>query len=140
MNPVKSLTAILGGILVVFAIGQVLEIVLVMAVADPRPENYEQYLRVRERTAIQIGILISHAIAAVLGGYIAARIVGVQEMTHATVAAVLQIGFLLWGFAPGENAAMTPMWNRIALVLVTVPAMLAGASVRAKARAFQETT
>jgi hypothetical protein len=140
MNPVKSLTAVLGGILVVFAIGQVLEIVLVMAVADPRPESYDQYLTVRARTPIQIGILVSHAIAALLGGYIAARIAGVQETTHATVAAVLQIGFLLWGFSPGENAAMTPMWNRVALVVVTAPAMLAGASVRAKARAFQETT
>jgi hypothetical protein len=140
MNPVKSLTAVLGGILVVFAIGQVLEIVLVMAVADPRPETYAQYLAVRERTPIQVGILISHGIAAVLGGYLAARIAGGQELLHATVAAMVQIGFLLWGFAPGENAAMTPMWNRIALVAITAPAMLAGASVRAKARAFQETT
>jgi hypothetical protein len=138
MNPVKSLTAILGGILVIFALGQVLEVVLVMAIADPRPETIEQYFSVRERTPIQIGILISHGVAAVLGGYIAARVAGTQELVHAGVAAAVQIGFLLWGFAPGENAAMTPLWNRVALVVVTAPAMLAGAAVRAKARAFQE--
>lgn len=140
MNPVKSLTAVLGAILVIFALGQVLEVVLVMTLSDPRPETIEQYFSVRERTPIQIGILISHGIAALLGGYIAARIAGSQEMLHAAIAATVQIGFLLWGFAPGENAAMTPLWNRVALVAVTAPAMLAGASVRAKARAFQETT
>jgi hypothetical protein len=140
MNPVKSLTAVLGGILVIFALGQLMELVLVMAIADPRPETIEQYFTVRERTPIQIGILVSHGVAAVLGGYIAARIAGGRELLHASIAAAVQIGFLLWGFAPGENAAMTPMWNRVALVAVTAPAMLAGAAVRAKARAFQETT
>jgi hypothetical protein len=54
-------------------------------------------------------------------------------MKHGALAAAVQTTALIWGFTAGEFASFTPVWMRIALVVVTGPAMLAGAWVRAQA-------
>ena len=64
--------------------------------------------------------------------------IGTDEYRMAATEAAMQTALLVWGFTVGENAGLTPVWMRIATVLVTAPAMLAGASVRAKARVLQE--
>ena len=43
---------------------------------------------------------------------------------------------LIWSFTVGEYAAYTPVWTRIALVVLTGPAMVAGAAVRARAARY----
>ena len=133
MNPVKSLTAILGSLLVIFVLGQVLELGLVMGSSNQQLENIEQYNAVRAKTSVQAGLLIAHAVAALLGGYLTARVAGRREMQHAGVAAFVQTAALVWGFTAGEWAEFTPVWMRVALVLLTGPAMLMGASIRARA-------
>jgi hypothetical protein len=54
-------------------------------------------------------------------------------MWHGWVAAIVQTAALIFGFTVGEFAGSTPTWMRIALVLITGPAMLLGASIRARA-------
>ena len=137
-NPMRSLVAVLGGLLFLFMIGQILELVIVRSAAAAPLENIEQYMAVRSRTGVLIALLVSQAVAALLAGYMTAKLASVTEMTHAAMAAAMQTALLVWGFTVGENAGLTPVWMRIATVLVTAPAMLAGASVRAKARVLQE--
>jgi Na+/pantothenate symporter len=139
-NPMRSLVAVLGGLLVLFVIGQVLELVIVRSAAAAPLENIDQYLAVRGRTGVLLGLLASQVVAALLAGYMTAKVAGVAELTHAAMAAAMQTALLVWGFTVGENAGLTPVWMRVATVVVTAPAMFAGASVRAKARLLQETT
>jgi hypothetical protein len=54
-------------------------------------------------------------------------------MLHGSVGAAAQTMALIWGFTASEFAGSTPVWMRIVLVLITGPAMLAGASIRARA-------
>lgn len=139
-NPMRSLIGVLGGLLMLFVIGQILELVIVRGAAGASLDNIEQYLAVRSRTGVLIGLLIAQAVAALLAGYMTAKVAGAAELTHAAIAVAIQTALLVWGFTVGENAGLTPVWMRISTVAVTAPAMFMGASVRAKARVLQETT
>ena len=86
------------------------------------------YLAVRNQPVILGAQLGYTSIAAVLAGYLTAKIAGPEEMLHGGVAALLQTTALVCGFTAGEYAASSrPVWMRMALVLVTGPAMLLGA-------------
>ncbi len=57
-------------------------------------------------------------------------------MGLAGVGAAIQTAALVWGFTVGEYAAYTPVWTRIALVVLIGPAIVAGTAVRARAARY----
>jgi hypothetical protein len=134
INPVRSVIAVLGGFLLLFVLGQALEWVLVNAAADTPPQTTAAYLAVRNRTGVFGGVLASQLVAALIAGYVAAKVAGVAELAHAAFAVAL----FAWSLNTGENAAVTPLWMRAATLTVTAPGMFAAATIRAKARRFQE--
>jgi hypothetical protein len=134
LNPMRTAIAALGGFLLLFVLSQSLEWALVNALAGAPLQNTEAYLAVRNRTGVLVGVLGSTAVAALLAGYVTAKVAGAAELSHAGLAAAL----FAWGINTGESAAITPMWMRVAMVALTAPAMLVGASVRAKARVLTD--
>ena len=134
MNPIRSIVAILGGIAVVSLVVETLEFTLVTAVSGGSITDMSEYFAVRNRPTILTAKLVYNTLAAVLGGYLTAKIAGTRELIHTGVAAVIQTVALIWGFTAGEYASFTPAWTRIALVLLTGPAMMAGGMIRAKAQ------
>ena len=132
-NPFRSIIAVLGGIGLVALVSEALEFTLVTAASGGSITDLAGYFEVRNRPMILAAKLVYNSVAAILGGYITARVAGSREMLHAGAAAAIQTMALIWGFTAGEYASFTPVWMRIALVLLTGPAMLLGASVRAKA-------
>lgn len=137
MNPLRSIIAVLGGVALISLIVEPLEFSLVNAMADEPIADMDAYFRVRNEPAILAAKVVYNTLAAVLGGYITAKIAGVEEMKHAGVAALAQTAALIWGFTVGEYASFTPPWIRVTLVLVTGPAMMAGAKIRATAAAVR---
>ncbi|MGH9253742.1 MAG: hypothetical protein ACRD3C_04150 [Vicinamibacterales bacterium] len=133
MNPIRSLIAVLGGIGLVSLVAEALEFTLVSAAAGGSIVDMAGYFEVRNRPTILVAKLVYNTIAAILGGYMTAKIAASRELLHAGVAALIQTAALIWGFTLGEYASFTPIWMRIALVLVTGPAMVLGASIRARA-------
>ena len=133
MNPVRSLIAILSGVVLVSVVVEILEFTLVNARAGGGIIDIPGYFAVLNQPGMIAARCAYNAVAALLGGYLAARIAGHREMLHGTIAAVVKSGALIWGFTAGEFAAFTPLPVRIALVLLTGPAMIAGAAVRASA-------
>ena len=136
MNPVRSVVAVIAGAALISFIDRTLEQILVRAIADVPPVNEATYLAVRNRPAVLVATLVTHALAATLSGYIVAKIAGRDEMRHAIAAAVvLTIGY---AFAfMSDNVMLPPVWVRVAMLVVTAPALLAGASIRAQARSIQ---
>jgi hypothetical protein len=104
-NPVRSILAIFGGLLLL----RLLDLVLVLA----------------------------HPLSCVLVGYMIAKVAREQEIRHAAAAAAIQTGIYAWGFATLEANLLPPMWMRIVMLVLTAPAMLLGASTRAKARLLE---
>ena len=133
MDIIRSIVAVLGGIGLISIVVEALEFTLVNAVAGGTITDMQGYFAVRNQPGILIAKLGYNSVGGVLGGYLTAKVAGRQEMRHGWAAAILQTGGLVWGFTGGEFAAFTPVWMRIALVLLTGPAMLVGASVRARA-------
>ena len=133
MDVIRSIIAVLGGIGLLSIVVEVLEFTLVTAVAGGPPTDLPAYFAVRNQPAILAAKVGYNSVGAVLGGYLTARVARGQEMAHGWVAAIVQTAALIYGFTIGEFAAFTPIWMRIALVLLTGPAMLLGASIRARA-------
>ncbi|NOT25138.1 MAG: hypothetical protein HOP16_03445 [Acidobacteria bacterium] len=133
MDIIRSIVAVLGGIGLISIVVEALEFTLVNAVSGGTITDMQGYFAVRNQPAILVAKLGYNSVGAVLGGYLTAKVAGRQEMRHGWAAAIVQTAGLVWGFTGGEFAAFTPVWMRIALVLVTGPAMLAGASIRARA-------
>jgi hypothetical protein len=133
VDVIRSIIAVLGGIGLLSIVVEVLEFTLVSAVAGGPPTDLPAYFAVRNQPAILAAKLGYNSVGAVLGGYLTARVARGQEMPHGWVAAIVQTAALIYGFTIGEFAGFTPIWMRIALVLMTGPAMLLGASIRARA-------
>jgi len=137
MSPIRSVVAVLGGILLISVVVEVLEFTLVSARAGGAITDLEGYFAVRNQSVMLAAKLVYNSLAAVLGGYMIAKVAGSREMLHGAIGALVQTVALVWGFTAGEYAAFTPVWMRVALVALTGPAMLAGAGVRARAARSQ---
>jgi len=133
VNPIRSVVAVLGGILLISVVVEVLEFTLVSARAGGAIADLEGYFAVRNQPVMLAAKLVYNSLAAVLGGYMIAKVAGTREMLHAAGGAVVQTIAFAWGFTAGEYAAFTPVWMRVALIALTAPAMLVGASIRARA-------
>lgn len=132
-NPLRSAAAVIGGVALISLIVEPLEFTLVNAVADQPIQDMAGYFAVRNRPGILAAKLVYNTLAAILGGYMTARIAHTEEMKHGALAAAVQTTALVWGFTAGEYASSMPVWMRIAIVLVMGPAMMAGAWIRAQA-------
>jgi hypothetical protein len=132
-GPIRSIIAVLGGIGLFALVTETLEFVLVTAAAGGSISDMPAYFAVRNRPVILAAKLVYNTMAAILAGYMTAKVAGRRERFHAAVVAIVQTIALVWGFTAGEYASFTPVWMRVALVLTTGPAMMLGASIRARA-------
>jgi hypothetical protein len=134
MNPIiRSLAAVLIGVALYAFLDQLLETVLVRAVADAEIANIETYFAIRNEPAQLLAKVVYNILAGLLGGFMAARVAGREELPHAVIAGLVVTAQLAWAFTMSEFAGFTPVWTRVALILVVGPAMVAGGWVRAKA-------
>ena len=136
MNPLRSAIAVVAGVMLLAFLDRTLEQTLVRAIAETPPTDVESYLAIRNRPLVLGVTLVAHALAATLAGYILAKIAGAHEVRHAMAAAVAVTVTYAIGFASG-NLMLPPVWVRVVLLIVTPPALIAGAAVRADARAIQ---
>ena len=133
---VRSAIAVVGGVLILNFMDATLERVLVSAVAQTAPIDQSAYLAVRNRPVVLTVTLVTHALASALAGYIIGKISGAHEVRHAIAAAVvLTAGYAATFFS--DNAMLPPAWVRIAMLIVTPPALVAGAHIHAEARAVR---
>lgn len=123
----------LGSVLLFQLLTQVLEFALVSAMAAEPITDEASYFAARNRPAVLAARVGYTAVAALLSGYMAAKIVEAYEMRHAMVAAGLVTALLISEFTVSEYARFTPVWMRALLILLAGPVMLAGAWVRATA-------
>lgn len=134
INPVRSVIAVLGGIVLITLLVEPLEFVLVNATASQPVTDIAGYFAVRNQPGILAAKLVYNTAAAVLGGYMVARIAGYAELWHASGTALIQVVALGGNvFGGGEYAQYTPGWMWVALAVLSAPAIIAGAWVRARA-------
>jgi hypothetical protein len=135
MSPLRSIAAILGGAVLLGFMDRTLERTLVAAMAEAPPADEAAYLAIRDQPLVLGVTVATHGLAAILAGYIGAKIAGAHEARHALATAVLLIAGYAVAFT-SDNVMLPPVWVRVALLVITAPALLAGASIRAQARAL----
>jgi hypothetical protein len=134
VNPLRSLLAILSGLAFISIVVELLEFTLVNAVAGQPLTDPEAYFAVRNQPRILAGKLVYNSLAALLGGYAVAKVAGHAEIAHGGFAAAVQTASLAWGALASDFSRFTPGWMWAALIVLTAPAMMAGAAIRARAR------
>ncbi len=131
---IRSIIAVMGGVLLYSVLDQVLEATLVRAMAAEPLANEAGYFAVRNQPLVLAAKVVFGGLVAVLAGYLSAKIAGAEEIQHGLATAAIQTASMAWGYTVGDFAALTPVWARIALVLTTAPIMVGGAAIRRKAR------
>ena len=132
-NPVRGITAVLGALVLFSAMTQLLEYTLVNASGGDAVKDMPSYLAALNRTPLLAAKAAGNLMAALLAGYLTAKIAQTRELMFAGLAAAAETCSLVYGFTMGEYVAL-PLWIRALLVLTTGPAMMAGAWIRLQAR------
>jgi hypothetical protein len=129
----RSIAVVLAGLLLLAFIDQTLERTLVMAFANAPIQDEASYVAIRNRTNVLAIIVATHAFAALLTGYVVAKLAGAAEVQHAAATAAFAT-LLLISASANPNILVPPAWVRLAMALITPPALIAGAYVRGQAR------
>ena len=137
MTILRSAAAVIAGALLILFIHGTLEQTLVRALADGPVTSEAAFVAVRNRPVVLALTIVTLGLASTLAGYIVAKLAGAHEVRHAIGTAVIMTTVYAVAFA-GDNTMLPPVWVRVAMLIVTPPALMAGASIRAQARAIQQ--
>ena len=133
----RSVAVIVLGLLLLGFIDQTLERTLVLALAQAPVKDEASYLAVRNRPVVLAITVITHGFAALLTGYVLAKMAGTREVHHAAATAGLFIIAMI-GASAAPNVMLPPVWARMVMLAITPPALIAGAYVRGQARVIRE--
>jgi hypothetical protein len=132
MNPARTLTAVLGSVLVFRLLDYVLELSVVGPVADT-----VAYYAARNQPFVLGARLLYTPFIGVLAGYTCAKFAGKYELAHTAAAAALLVTMMGYGFTKEPGAQMTPTWIRIALIVLAPAGIGLGGYIRARAAQLQ---
>lgn len=132
----RSVLVVLVALLMMNFIDQLLGGILLQAVAGAPITDQASFDAAFDRPVVAGLVVVTHAMSALLSGYVLAKLAGSHEVQHAVATAVLAtVAALAASAAP--NMMVPPMWVRVAMMAVTPPALIAGAYVRGQARAVR---
>ena len=134
----RSLLAIVGGMLFITISVEALEWTLVTAINRAPITDPEAYFAVRNGTGFLLVKVIYNTAAAVAGGYLAARIAGRAEILHGLAVAGIQTGSFVWAVFQPEMRRWTPMWMWIVLIFVSAVGIIYGARLAGEKRLRHE--
>lgn len=135
-RPLRFVAAVVIGTMLLNFMDATLQSVLVYALADQPPTDDASFLAVRNRPSVSGLWVTTHVFAAALSGYIIAKIAQAHEIRLAAIAAVaLSVQYV--AALVGGTDRLPPGWVIPAMLILTPPALLAGAYVRAEARAIR---
>lgn len=133
MSLLRSIGAVLVGILLAYLLPRLMEQVLVASVAGRELYTAGDYFAARNTAGIMAARLVMTFFLGTLAGHMAARIAREDAVRTVGIAAVALTAMMIWEFTAGEMAWGTPIWLRVAIVALTGPSMMLGAIARAKA-------
>jgi hypothetical protein len=133
----RSLVVIVLGLLLLGFVDQTLERTLVQVMAQEPIKDEASYLAVRNRPTVLAITVITHGFAALLTGYVLAKMAGTHEVLHAAATAGLFLIAMI-GASATPNVMLPPIWVRVTMLAITPPALIAGAHVRGQARLIRD--
>ena len=132
----RSIAVVLVALLMMNFIDQLLGGILLQAMAGAPITDQASFDAAIGRPVVAGLVVVTHAMSALLSGYVLGKLAGSHEVQHAVATAALAtVASLAAAAAP--NMMVPPMWVRVAMMAVTPPALIAGAYVRGQARSIR---
>lgn len=135
MDLLRLVGSVVLGTLLLNFMDATLQRVLVFAVSEQPPADEASFLAVRNDPLVSGLWVVTHVFAAALVGYVIARIARAHEVRLAGIAALLLTVQYVAAMLSGTNQ-LPPGWVIPAMIVLTPPALVGGAYVRAEARAI----
>lgn len=135
MNTIRGLVAVIGGLAVTRLLVQPLEITFVNALSGQPVQTASDFAAVLNSPSMMVARVLYTGVAAILGGYVTARIAIHDPVRYTMIAALFQAIVLVVGFAAGY-ALPTPLAMQVALVVSSTLGILAGGAVRSAVAAL----
>jgi len=130
MRHVRSVFAVLVGLLLISAIVEPLEFGLVTLVHGRVTTDPETYFTVRNQPWFLAVKLAYNTAAAVAAGFVTGWIAGRRAVPHGVALAVTQTAAFVWALASPQIRRTTPDWMWVALMLLTFAGIMSGALIQ----------
>jgi hypothetical protein len=127
MRVLRSLIAVLVGVVLISAIAEPIEFALVTLVHGGVTTDPDVYFSVRNRQGFLAAKLVYNTAAAIVGGFAAARLGRRSPMGHGMVVAIVQTAAFGWAMGNPGLRRSTPDWVWACLIVLTFAGILAGA-------------
>lgn len=126
MRMLRSILACGFGLVVISLIVESLEFGLVALRNRGVTTDPEVYFSVRNQPAILAAKLVYNTAAAIVGGFVAARLAGRAAVVHGIVLAVVQTIAFGWALANPALRRSTPDWMWACLIVLTFAGIIIG--------------
>ncbi|UCD25455.1 MAG: hypothetical protein JSW51_05940 [Gemmatimonadota bacterium] len=125
--------AVITGAIVIYGLGQIIELGLVVYVNGSMPQDSMQYILIRNHSEVLVAKLFYTAALGVGAGYLAAWIGGRMGILAGVSVALAQVVGIVWAIFSGNPLqAHTPIWVWITLLIIAPPAVITGAWIRGR--------
>ena len=127
MQILRSIFAVFAGLVLISVIVEPLEFGLVTLANGEVTTDPDIYFRVRNTPALLATKVVYNTAAAIVGGWVAARLAPRAPMAHGLVLAVIQTVAFGWAFVTPALRRSTPDWMWACLIVVTFAGIMTGA-------------
>lgn len=133
MKLIRGIIGIIVGLILISIVVEGIELLLVTLASNGSPpiEDPVAYAEIRNQPTILLLKLIYTAFGAVVGGYVTTWI---SHRPYGIALAILQTAILIGALFFTELGEITPMWMRVAIVIITFFGILAGMYFRQRIR------
>jgi hypothetical protein len=130
----RSVLAVLAGLLLISAIVEPLEFGLVALVNRGVTTDQDVYFRLRNQPAFLAAKLVYNTAAAFVGGFIAAWLARRAPAAHGMALGVIQTAAFGFAVTSPEIRRSTPDWMWACLIVLTFAGIMAGALFQGRRR------
>ena len=129
MQILRSIFAVFAGLVLISVIVESLEFGLVTLLNGEVTTDPAIYSRVRNTPAFLATKVVYNTAAAIVGGWVAARLARRAPMAHGLVLAGVQTVALGWALVTPELRRSTPDWMWACLIVVTFAGIITGSFI-----------
>lgn len=123
----RSLAALVAGLVVISLFVEALEMALVTLVAGEVVSDPTEYFAIRNRPLFLAAKLLYNTAGAALGGMLVVVVAGRRPLLHATLLAGIQTLAFVWALSTPELRSTGPLWMWLALIPLSVGGIVVGA-------------
>jgi hypothetical protein len=126
MQILRSVFAVFAGLVLISVLVEALEFGLVTLVNGEVTTDPDIYFRVRNTPAFLATKVVYNTAAAIVGGWVAARLARRAPMAHGLMLAAMQTGAFGWALVTPALRQSTPDWMWACLIVVTFGGIMTG--------------